>query len=454
MKCIDEEIPFEIPSSWEWCRLREVFNIWSARRVHEKDWRTSGIPFYRAREIGRLADYGYVENDLFIDRMLYEEFSKSGLPKIGDLMMTAVGTLGKTYIIQTDSPFYYKDGSVLCIGNPHKLNPDYLKMFFESSAFTNQYLSESDGTTVATLTMVRLNKYLIPIPPLVEQLRIVLRYKEIIPLTNRYEQGQKTLDRLNEEISDKLKKSTLQEAIQGKLVPQIVEEGTAQELLEQIKQEKQKLVKEGKLKKSALTDSVIFKGDDNKYWEKVGKEVRCINDDEIPFEIPDTWQWVRIKDVFEINPKNIAEDNCISAFIPMEKICATYGSEFSYDEVQWKTIKCGYTHFANGDVAFAKITPCFQNRKSVILCNLPNGIGSGTTELKVLRQFGETINRWYLLFFLKSPYFIDEATFKGTANQQRITSGYLENKLFPLPPLQEQKRIVQKVKAIASIMSR
>ena len=262
------------------------------------------------------------------------------------------------------------------------------------------------------------------------------------------------MDRLNEEISDKLKKSTLQEAIQGKLVPQIVEEGTAQELLEQIKQEKQKLVKEGKLKKSALTDSVIFKGDDNKYWEKVGKEVRCINDDEIPFEIPDTWQWVRIKDVFEINPKNIAEDNCISAFIPMEKICATYGSEFSYDEVQWKTIKCGYTHFANGDVAFAKITPCFQNRKSVILCNLPNGIGSGTTELKVLRQFGETINRWYLLFFLKSPYFIDEATFKGTANQQRITSGYLENKLFPLPPLQEQKRIVQKVKAIASIMSR
>ena len=246
VKCIDEEIPFEIPQGWEWCRLREVFNIWSARRVHEKDWRTSGIPFYRAREIGKLADYGYVENDLFIDRTLYEEFSKSGLPKIGDLMMTAVGTLGKTYIIQTDSPFYYKDGSVLCIGNPHKLNPDYLKMFFESSAFTNQYLSESDGTTVATLTMVRLNKYLIPIPPLVEQLRIVLRYKEIIPLTNRYEQGQKTLDRLNEEISDKLKKSTLQEAIQGKLVPQIVEEGTAQELLEQIKQEKQKLVKDGK----------------------------------------------------------------------------------------------------------------------------------------------------------------------------------------------------------------
>ena len=113
-----------------------------------------------------------------------------------------------------------------------------------------------------------------------------------------------------------------------------------------------------------------------------------------------------------------------------------------------------YTHFADGDVAFAKITPCFQNRKSVIFSNLPNGIGAGTTELKVLRPFGETINRWYFLFFLESAYFIDEAIFKGTANQQRIISGYLENKLFPLPPLQEQARIVERIKAIASIMSR
>ena len=215
--------------------------------------------------------------------------------------------------------------------------------------------------------------------------------------------------------------------------------------------EKQQLVKEGKLKKSALTDSIIYRGDDNKYFEKKGKTVSDITD-EIPFEIPTTWQWVRIKDIFQINPKNIAEDSCISAFIPMEKICATYESEYSYEEVQWKTIKTGYTHFADGDVAFAKITPCFQNRKSAIFCNLPNGIGAGTTELKVLRQFGKTINRWYLLFFLESPYFIDEATFKGTANQQRITSGYLENKLFPLPPLQEQYRIEKQIKGIASIM--
>ena len=182
---ITDEIPFEIPDNWEWCRIGSVLNIWSARRVHEKDWRTSGIPFYRAREIGKMADCGYVDNDLFIEQSLYEEFSKSGVPQIGDLMMTAVGTLGKTYVVETKNPFYYKDGSVLCIGNPFHFSPYYLKLFFESSAFTNQYLSESDGTTVATLTMVRLNRYLIPIPPLMEQARIVEMIKQLASIMSR-----------------------------------------------------------------------------------------------------------------------------------------------------------------------------------------------------------------------------------------------------------------------------
>ena len=126
----------------------------------------------------------------------------------------------------------------------------------------------------------------------------------------------------------------------------------------------------------------------------------------------------------------------------MERIDPGIGSGYSFETKSWKHIKNGFTHFANGDVAFAKITPCFQNLKSVIFTNLPNGIGSGTTELKVLRPFANTIEREYILTFLQSPYFIDEAKFKGTANQQRIVSGYLENKLFPLPPQAEQQRII------------
>ena len=191
------------------------------------------------------------------------------------------------------------------------------------------------------------------------------------------------------------------------------------------------------------------------YYEKmlVTGEVKCI-DEEVPFEIPKGWEWCRVSSLFQINPKVVAEDNTSAAFIPMEAISAGYGSEFRYYEKEWGEIKSGYTAFADNDIAFAKITPCFQNRKSAIFEGLPNGIGAGTTELKILRTYGETINRWFVLYFLESPYFIDEATFKGTANQQRIIVGYLENKLFPLPPLAEQERIVDEIGLVMPIIDK
>ena len=191
------------------------------------------------------------------------------------------------------------------------------------------------------------------------------------------------------------------------------------------------------------------------YYEKILStgEVKCI-DDEIPFEIPQGWEWCRVSSIFQINPKVFAEDDDIAAFIPMEAISAGYGSEFRFYEKRWKEIKSGYTAFEDNDIAFAKITPCFQNRKSAIFKGLPNGIGAGTTELKILRTYGETINRYYVLYFLESPYFIDEATFKGTANQQRIIVGYLENKLFPLPPLSEQNRIIDKIGCVMPIIDK
>ena len=191
------------------------------------------------------------------------------------------------------------------------------------------------------------------------------------------------------------------------------------------------------------------------YYEKflATGVVKCI-DEEIPFEIPSSWEWTRISSIFQLNPRVEANDNMLAAFIPMEAISAVYGSDYHYYERKWKEIKSGFTQFADGDIAFAKITPCFQNRKSAVFSNLPNGIGAGTTELKVLRPYGETINRFYTLYFLESPYFIDEATFKGTANQQRIVVGYLENKLFPLPPIEEQCRIAGKIAEVLPIADR
>ena len=251
-----------------------------------------------------------------------------------------------------------------------------------------------------------------------------------------------------------LKNSILQWAIQGKLVPQDPNDEPASVLLDKIRQEKERLIKEKKIKRDKNA-SIIYRGEDNSYYEKIlaTGEVKCI-DEEVPFEIPQGWEWCRVSSLFQINPKVVAEDNTSAAFIPMEAISAGYGSEFRYYEKKWGEIKSGYTAFADNDIAFAKITPCFQNRKSVIFEGLPNGIGAGTTELKILRTYGETINRWFVLYFLESPYFIDEATFKGTANQQRIIVGYLENKLFPLPPLAEQWRIVGKIGLVMPIIDK
>ena len=184
-ECIDEDIPFDIPKSWAWARLETILNTGSARRVHAKDWRQAGIPFYRAREIGKLADDGFVDNELYIDLSLYEDFSSSGVPLPNDLMITAVGTLGKVYIVKESDKFYYKDGSVLCLANKYGLCAEYLKMVIESPFFKGQYRQESQGTTVATLTMVRLQKYFIPIPPLQEQYRIVETYRNIASIMSR-----------------------------------------------------------------------------------------------------------------------------------------------------------------------------------------------------------------------------------------------------------------------------
>ena len=448
VKCIDEEIPFEIPSSWEWCRLGSIAEIIGGYAFPSHTLK--GNQGTRVIRISDITENGFTNSRL----VRYNGSPVSDIYRIQkfDILMAMTGgTVGKSLFVESMSEDMLLNQRVAIIRNRH-ICADYLNLVIKAPHIAS-VISDRKNSTNDNISMVDIYDFFIPVPPIENQKRIVTKYNELLPLVNKYGHADHLAECLNNGIKDKLRKSILQEAIQGRLVPQIAEEGTVQELLEQIKQEKAWLVKGGKLKKSALQDSVIFRGDDNKYWEKLGKEIHCI-DDEIPFEIPASWQWVRIKDIFQINPKNVAEDNCISAFIPMEKICATYGSEFSYDEVQWKTIKTGYTHFADGDVVFAKITPCFQNRKSAIFIGLPNGIGAGTTELKVMRPYGETINRWYLLYFLKSPYFIDEAQFKGTANQQRIITGYLENKLFPLPPKFEQDRIVQQIKQLASIMSR
>lgn len=440
VKCIDEEIPFEIPQGWEWTRIGNIFNHTSGKQQSSSN-KSGGTPQKFITTSNLYWGY-FLLNNVKVMNFTEEEIKTCSATK-GDLLVCEGGAgYGRSAIWNEDYD--------ICLQNHvHRLRPlvdgtcEYVYYFIYLQKESNSLASV--GTAMPGLSANRLKSLLIPLPPIAEQKRITNILSEVFPKVEKYELTQEKQNLLNSSLNGAIKKSILQEAIQGKLVPQIESEDTVKELLEQIQTEKQRLVKEGKLKKSALTDSVIYKGDDNKYYENHGKNVVCI-DTEIPFEIPSSWQWVRLANVVQVNPKNDAPNETRAAFIPMECVDATYLSKYTYHEKKWGDIKAGFTHFADGDVAFAKITPCFQNRKSMILRKLPNGIGAGTTELKVLRPYGKTINREYLLFFLESPYFVEEAVFKGTANQQRIISGYMENKLFPLPPLSEQQRISEKIK--------
>ena len=179
--------------------------------------------------------------------------------------------------------------------------------------------------------------------------------------------------------------------------------------------------------------------------------MKCI-DDEIPFEIPKGWEWCRFGSIVIHNPQVTADDETNAAFMPMTLIDAGYGSSYTYETKKWATIKTGFTKIATGDIAYAKITPCFQNRKSFVLGDVPGGVAAATTELNVIRTYTGTIEKWYILYFLKSEYFIKEARYKGTAGQQRVLSDYIHNKLFPLPPLNEQTRIVQKIQTVMPII--
>ena len=450
VKCIDEEIRFEVPKGWEWCRLRDLctvfgrigFRGYTRNDIVEKGFGAITLSPSNMQDNGNM-NYSVVS---YISWKKYEESPEIKV-KANDVLIVKTGSsYGKTCIIR-DLPEMATINPQIAVLKYSFVNNQWLTYFLNAPFAQEQFRKYVIGTSIPTFSQEKLSSTLLPLPPKNEQEHLTKKLSLLDKWIGGYNVIQQLIDRLNADIYDKLKKSILQEAIQGKLVPQIAEEGTAQDLLKQIKEEKLKLVKEGKLKKSALNDTIIFRGDDNKYYEQIGKKCLDITD-EIPFVIPETWQWVRIRDVFQLNPKNEAEDEKLVAFIPMEKISAGYKSDFTFDTARWGTIKKGFTHFANGDVAFAKITPCFQNRKSAIFHDLPNGIGAGTTELKVLRPYGNTIDRWYLLYFLESPYFIDEATFKGTANQQRIIVGYLEDKLFPLPTQKEQQRIVAQIEKL------
>jgi type I restriction enzyme S subunit len=445
VKCIDEEIPFEIPKGWEWTRIGNIFNHTSGKQQSSSN-KNGGTPQKFITTSNLYWGY-FVLDNVKIMNFTEEEINNCSATK-GDLLVCEGGAgYGRSAIWNYDYD--------ICLQNHvHRLRPcvngicEYVYHFIYLLKESNNL--SSVGTAMPGLSANRLKGLLLPFPPLPEQNKIVAKLGELLPQVEKYSKVQNCLDELNVTINDKLKKSILQEAIQGKLVPQIAEEGTAQELLEQIKLEKQKLVKDGKLKKSALTDSIIFKGDDNKYFEKIGKTEQDITD-EIPFDIPNTWVWVRHNDLFDISggsqpPKSKFIEREKEGYIRLFQI-RDYGSNPQPIYIPLSTAskisqkgdillarygaslgKVFYAEYGAYNVALAKVIPLYESR---------------------------LIFQKYIFLYYCSSIYQNEIVNRSRCAQAGFNKEDLNSLLFPLPPLSEQYRIVEKYeKAIASIMSR
>ena len=421
----EEEKPFTIPDSWQWVRLGEIIHICSASRVHQSDWKSSGIPFYRAREIAKLADQGFVNNDLFISKALFDKLKVGGVPEENDIMVTAVGTLGKAYVVKLDDIFYYKDASVICLKNFYKINPYYIKYIFDSSYVKNQINKKSSGTTVGTITIINANNYILPLPPMAEQQRIVARLEELLPDVEAYGTAQERLTALESSFPQQLRKSLLQEAIQGRLVPQDPTDESADVLLQRIHAEKEQLITEGKIKKQ--------------------KPLPPITEEEKPFAIPDSWQWVRLGELGVLSGGKTpqATDIYSSGSYPYFKVSDMNSSgneQYLIKTSSYIGEKFKSKIFKKNSIVFPKNGGAiFTNKKRILkkdsLVDLNTGIFS---------CYIDPIHIFIFHIFLNIDF---SRISKGTA-LPTIDSDKLKNILVALPPLAEQQRIVARLEEL------
>ena len=374
--------------------------------------------------------------------------------KAGDVLIAMYGaTIGKVAIAGCE----LTTNQACCACTPIGIFNYYLFYFLMGSQV--DFIKKGEGGAQPNISREKLVAHLMPIPPIQEQHRIVERIKDVLPLTNKYALSQIALDELNRSINDKLKKSILQEAIQGKLVPQISEEGTAQELLEQIKTEKEKLVKDGKLKKSALTDSVIFKGDDNKYFEKIGKTITDITN-EIPFEIPATWQWVRLDDICSyIQRGKSPKYSPIKKYPVIAQKCNQWAG-FCIDKAQFIDPNSlpSYAEerlLQDGDLMWNSTGLGTLGRMAIYKSALnPYELAVADSHVTVIRPLKAYVLSQYLYYYFASDTVqsVIEDKSAGSTKQKELSTTTVKNYLVPIPPYREQQRIVEKIKTVTSIM--
>ena len=439
VKCIDDEIPFEIPKGWEWTRIRNISQSYIGLTYSPTDVSSLGTIVLRSSNI---QDGKIVLNDVV---RVSKEISKKLQVEKNDIIICArngsAKLVGKSAVVtDVTEPMTFGAFMAICKTALYQ----YVSIFLQSDLFFSQLRGVSGTTTINQLTQNNFNDFWIPIPPANEQKRIVEKLQNVSPFIERYSKSQETLNLMNIQIKEQLKKSILQEAIQGKLVPQIAEEGTAQELLEQIRQEKQKLVKEGKLKKSVLTDSVIYKGDDNKYYEQIDKENKEITED-ILFDLPNKWQWCRIGTIFmHNNGKQLNKGNSKGKLMKYITTSNLYWDGFVLDNLKEMP-------FENNE-----IDRCMAVKGDLLVCE-GGDIGRSCIwnyDFPIMLQNHIHKLRPYIPLCTKFFYYIFNLyNLAGLIGGKGIgiqgfSSKALHNTLVPLPPQKEQYRIVTQIEKL------
>ena len=439
VKCIDEEVPFEIPQGWEWCRMGSIGD-WGAGATPAKsnpDYYGGSILWLRTGELNNGIVY---DSEIKVTKKALQECSLR-MNRIGDVLIAMYGaTIGKVAIVGKE----LTTNQACCACTPFGIYNYFLFFFLMGSQI--DFIKKGEGGAQPNISREKLVSHLMPIPPLTEQYRIVEKIQYLLPLVEKYSDSQILQDKLNAEIKDKLRKSILQEAIQGKLVLQIAEEGSAQELLERIKEEKRKLVKEGKLRKSALNDSAIFRGDDNKYCEKIGKSVQCI-DEEIPFEIPESWVWCKFQDIANSElGKTMSKASDKGSEVPY--LCSI---NVYWDKVDLSNVKVAPFSIAEkekyllqkGDLLICEggeVGRCaiWSNDKTMYYQNA----------LHRVRFYGNTSSKFIqnVIRSYKTMGIIDKNS-KGMTIKH-FTKTALNSLYIPLPPFQEQQRIVAQIEKL------
>ena len=425
VKCIDEEIPFEIPQGWEWERwgnlsqsIQYGYNAPALEKGTIKMVRISDIQ--NNKVLWEKVPYCIIE----------EKDIETYLLEVNDILFARTGgTVGKSFLVEeVPEPAIYA-GYLIRTRYSQELCPQYLKSFMESQLYWEQLKSGTIATAQPNCNGKTLGRILLPIPPKTEQIRLVQKLASLIPVLYRYAKTQQDLDNLNEVINYKLKKSILQEAIQGKLVPQFSEEGTAHELLEQIQQEKQKLVKEGKLKESALTNSVIYKSDDNKYYERINGQILEL---ELPLEYPNSWAILRLKDICQLidGEKRNGKGICLNAKFLRGKSSATI-------------IEKGRFVYAGDNIILV------DGENSGEVFSIPQDGYMGST----FKQLWLSSTMWkpYVLAFILF-YKEELRNSKRGAAIPHLNKELFYNLPIGIPPLKEQQRIAERFNELSQLL--